>query len=529
MDNLVSQDIDTVSAGSGRSTVGDTARDHVRCRPNEPATVCGEHRHTYAELDARANRFAAWLTSHGVGPGDRVLWLGQNCHRILEGILAAGKIGAVFCPANWRGSPSEYAFVLDDLKPAVVVWQEAEIGDKVREVRRDSAADIVWLQHDGQGPGTYEDEIRDSSPEDVFGAVDPNAPVLLLYTAAWDGRPNGALIPHRAIAAHDMMWAWLSGIDPDYVYLVCSPLFHVAAMYPMLATFQMGGTNVILPRATPAEICAAIQRERCNGGFIIEPTISQILELEDIDLYDLHSLRVPGSAKPEWLKRASLDESLWAQGPTGYGQTECMGLLTCTGLGGTGAHGRTVPGLQVRLVNPEGRDVPTGETGEFAARGPQVMVGYHNRPELNAQRFQNGWYRTGDLGRREPDGSLAFVGPKARMVKSGAENIYVAEVEACIRQHPEVAEVAIIGIPDGEWGQTVKAIIVRAPGSAVTGEDIVEFCRANMASYKKPSSVQFRDEPLPRRGFTADYDVLDEQYGGGGYPGSELFRKNSRI
>ncbi len=529
MDKFASEDLATVSASSGRTTLIDIARDHVRSRPDELATVCGEYRHTYAELEARANQFAAWLTAQGVGSGDRVLWLGQNSHRILEGILAAGKVGAVLCPANWRGSASEYAFVLDDLKPKVVVWQETEIGDKVREARLSSPADVVWLQHDADGAGAYEHEIRRHASADVFGDADPNAPVLLLYTAAWDGRPNGAMIPHRAILAHNMMWAWLSGIDPDYVYLVCSPLFHVAAMYPMLATFHMGGTNVILRRTNPTELCEAIQRERCNGGFIIEPTISEILELPEIDQYDLHSLRVPGSAKPEWLKCTSLDGSRWAQGPTGYGQTECMGLLTCAGLGGTAMHGRTVPGLQVRLVDPDGRDVPTGEVGEFAARGPQVMVGYFNRPELNAQRFQDGWYRTGDLGRRDSDGSLSFVGPKARMVKSGAENIYVAEVEACIQTHPHVVEVAIIGIPDSTWGQSVRAIVVPMAGSALTEQDIIEHCRANMAAYKKPSSVHFRDEPLPRRGHTADYDVLDELYGGGGYPGTDLFRQHSNI
>jgi acyl-CoA synthetase (AMP-forming)/AMP-acid ligase II len=197
-----------------------------------------------------------------------------------------------------------------------------------------------------------------------------------------------------------------------------------------------------------------------------------------------------------------------------------MGMLSFNALGGEaiGTSGRTSPAAQVRIVDPDGNEVPPGETGEIVARGPAVMTGYFNRPDLNEQRQAGGWHHTNDLGKREEDGSITFVGPKTRIVKSAAENIYPAEVEACINKHPAVKESAIIGVPDPKWTQSVKAIVVLKDGEKATAEDIIEHCRANIASYKKPKSVEFVDA-LPRAGWAIDYDALDENFGGGGYPG----------
>jgi long-chain acyl-CoA synthetase len=209
-----------------------------------------------------------------------------------------------------------------------------------------------------------------------------------------------------------------------------------------------------------------------------------------------------------------------ARNPGGYGQTEVTGLLTFNVLGEDtiGSHGRAAPGVQVRIVDPDDIEVPDGETGEIVARGPTVMTGYWNRPDETAQRMRNGWHHTNDLGRREADGSISFVGPKTRLIKSAAENIYPAEVEGCLQRHPAVQEAAVIGVPDAKWDQSVKAIVVLKEGEWVSDEDLIEFCRSEIASYKKPRSVEFVDE-LPRDGWIVDYDVLDESFGGGGYPG----------
>ena len=183
-----------------------------------------------------------------------------------------------------------------------------------------------------------------------------------------------------------------------------------------------------------------------------------------------------------------------------------------------GTHGRPSPMVQMRIVDPDGNEVSTGETGEIVARGPTMMTGYWNRDAVNEERQTGGWHHTNDLGRREPDGSITFVGPRTRIVKSAAENIYPAEVEGCIQKHPAVKEAAIIGVPDPKWTQSVKAVVVLKAGRTATADEIIEHCRAHIASYKKPRSVEFVDV-LPRDGWLVDYDALDARFGGGGYPG----------
>jgi long-chain acyl-CoA synthetase len=171
------------------------------------------------------------------------------------------------------------------------------------------------------------------------------------------------------------------------------------------------------------------------------------------------------------------------------------------------------------MVDPDGAEVPDGETGEIVARGPIITNGYHARPALNAERFRGGWWHTGDLGRRHHDGSITFVAPFTRIVKSAAENIYPAEVEGCLLQHPAVREAAIIGIPDKRWTQRVLAVVVLEPGAEATADELIDHCRSRIASYKKPGVVEFA-QALPRRGWAVDYDELDRRHGGGGYPGS---------
>ena len=252
------------------------------------------------------------------------------------------------------------------------------------------------------------------------------------------------------------------------------------------------------------------------------PTSSEILELNKDGRYDLSSLRTFGG-NAAWNAMVQVDDSPWGRHPAGYGQTEATGMLTFNALaiGATGTSGRPSPWVQVRIVDPEGNDVPVGETGEIVARGRVLTSGYHQRPELNAARTRGGWWHTSDLGRREADGSITFVAPLTRIVKSAAENIYPAEVEGCLTRHPGVAEAAIIGVPDPTWTQRVVAVVVRTEGpegEAVTEQELIAHCRSHIASYKKPSRIEFVDA-LPRQGWAVDYDALDERFGGGGYPG----------
>lgn len=500
-------------------TLGDVLREHRRSRPGQTATVDGEVRCTYAELDARVNRLANALRTDGVGRGDRITWLGQNSARLVECMLAASKLGAYFCAVNWRQSADEMAFVIDDLSPTVVVWQEAEIGDTVRTARDQSGAagSARWIQHDD---GTsYEALVASGSPDDPGIDVDPTEPVLLMYTAAFSGRPNAAMLSHTALIGQALVIGRLAEIDSTYVYLNCGPLFHIATFFSTLATYLHGGTNVFTPRVDAEELCRLIASERCTGAFLMGPTTKQIRKLNTDGRYDLKSLRAyPGA--PDWNEMITVDTSPWVRYPGGYGQTEVVGMLTFAALGtdAIGMHGRTSPLMQLRIVDPDDREVGVGEVGEICARGPLVMNGYWNRPDETAQRSRNGWHHTNDLGRREADGSLSFIGPKTRMIKSAAENIYPAEVEGCLKQFPAIADAAVIGVPDPTWTQSVKAIVVLREGATATADEIIDHCRDHIASYKKPKAVEFV-AALPRDGFAVDYDALDAQFGGGGYPG----------
>ena len=502
-------------------TLADVLREHRRGRPQQLAAVDGAVRLTYPRLDERVNQLAHALRATGVAEGDRLLWLGQNSVRVLECLLAAAKLGAMFCPANWRQSTEEMAFVIDDFDAAVVVWQHEEIGDTVLDARDQSGSRARWLRHDA-GPETgdsYEAFVAGGAPNDPAIDVDPAASLLVVYTAAFGGRPNGAMLSHIALISQGLVMGRAAEVEADYVYLNSGPLFHLGTLMTTLATFVAGGTNVFTRRVDADELCRLIEAERCTGAFLVGPTFDQILEVNRDRRYDLTSLRsYPGT--PAWNEMTTLDTSPWARHPGGYGQSEAVGMLTynALGVGATGSHGRASPFVQLRIVDEDGAELPVGETGEIAVRGPTVMNGYWNRPDENERRARGGWHHTNDLGRREADGSITFIGPKTRMIKSAAENIYPAEVEGCIAQHPAVAECAIIGVPDERWTQSVKAIVVLADGASATAEEIVEHCRATIASYKKPRTVEFV-EKLPKQGWVVDYDALDDQFGGGGYPG----------
>jgi long-chain acyl-CoA synthetase len=458
------------------------------------------------------------MAETGVGAGARVLWLGQNCHRLLEALLACARLGAVLCPANWRLSVDELVFVVRDAEPALVLWQDLEIGPTVRAVRQILGdASCRWIQSDGpDGDVEYERWQNCADRPESLPEVDASDPVVMIYTAAHEGRPNAALLSHRAWILQNMVTAWVQGTSAQDVFLCSGPLYHVGTMRHMLATLQLGGCNVMTRRVDAELLCRLIDRERCTCAFLEPRTIEQMIEANRDGRYDLSSLRT-GPGLPEWNAMVTTEVRTLRNG---YGQTELAGVVTFADATrpGIGGAGRPSPIAEVDVLDPDGHPVATGAVGELAVRGPMVMNGYHRRPELNAYRRRGGWHHTTDLARREADGTLTFVGPMTRIIKSASENIYPAEVEACLRTHPAVAEAAVIGMPDAAWTQSVLAVIVVRPGHQVSGEELIEHCRERIASYKKPRLVRFT-AALPRTAVgVVDYDSLDALHGGGGYP-----------
>jgi acyl-CoA synthetase (AMP-forming)/AMP-acid ligase II len=504
-------------------TFGDLSREHRRSRPHRPAVVDGPTRLSYAELDDRSDRWAAALSTRGVAHGERIAWLGQNSFRLLETLIAAAKLGAIVCPVNWRSSTDELRFVLADLDPAVVIWQEQEIGATARAAH-DAAPKAVWICHDAAPDDAegYDAALADAPVGDVVAEVSADDPLLAMYTAAFDGRPNAALLSHNALIVQDLVVGRMQDITDESVFLNSGPLFHVATFMSTNATFHHGGTNVFIRRTDPDEMGRTIEAERCTHAVIMGPTLDAVIARQREAGYDLTSLWPSGDPADNRSTIVTPDSAPWRTRPGGYGQTELVGLATFLGLGSapTGRAGRPGPATSIRLVDLSGVDVPDGEVGEIVVRGLTVFNGYWNRPELNEERSEGGWHHTRDLGRREPDGSLTFIGPNTTMIKSAAENIYPAEVEVCLAAHPAVKEVCVIGVPDPEWTQRVKAVVVLRPGMSATAEALVEHCRTRIASFKKPSIVAFTDE-LPRlAGGGIDRAGVDASFGGGGYPGT---------
>ena len=502
-------------------TLADICSEHRRRYPERLAVIDGAKRFTWPQFDDRVVRAAALLAQHGVARGDRVLWLAQTSSRFLELMVACARIGAMICPANWRQSAEEFAFVIDDFDPKIVFWQEEEIGGQVRKARDLASSSAVWIQLDSSEPGCYDELVASADPQPVAAEVDPHDALLVIYTAAHSGRPAGSMLSHRNLITMALQTGRVTGADETCIFVNSGPLFHIGNFqFDSLPVFVMGGTNVYIRRIEEPELLRLIAEEKVTSGFLMPPTIMKLKELNATAGLDISSLRA-GAFTPLWGDTLPPDPTRWATESGGFGQTEVTGLSVLNAYGGRGLgnSGRPIPLCQVRIVDPGGAEVPDGSTGEIVVRGDTVHLGYWNRPEVNARRMRDGWWYTTDAGRREADGTITFLGTMTRMIKSAAENIYPPEVESCLASHPGVKQAAVIGVPDPQYTQSVKAVVVLEDGRDASEAELIEHCRSRIASYKKPKSIEFVDE-LPTINGITDYEALDVKFGGGGYPGA---------
>jgi long-chain acyl-CoA synthetase len=283
-----------------------------------------------------------------------------------------------------------------------------------------------------------------------------------------------------------LVWGATHDFTYETTYLASEPMFHVAGLMNLIATFHRGGTNVFVRRVNAERICQLIETERCTTAYFVDKTINEMTELNKNGRYDLTSLSSP-PRNPEWNAMVTLGTSRWDRQPGGYGQTETMGMLTYHCLAS-----RPAPGNRSRVVDHNGSELPRGEAGELLVRGHTTMNNYYDRANLNARRQAGDWHHTNDLARRETDGSLTWLGSMDRLIKSGSENVYPAEVEAVIAAHPAVAACEVIGLPDPEWGQAVMAIVTMRPDARVAEDEILDHCKARLASYKRPRVIELR-------------------------------------
>lgn len=496
---------------------------HALSYPHRTATVCGVERIGYPELARRVKALSRALASAGVTEGGRVMWLGQNSHRTFEVLMACSRLGAALCPVNWRQTAEELCFVLEDFRPQVVFWQEEELGDLCRAARHAARLDAAWFVHDGYSEPGYEQLVAAAAttPAEV---VEPRIPpdersLLTIYTSAFGGRPSGAQISESGLFLQSLTHAAALGIGLQNVGLVSTPMFHIVAWLDLLPTLIMGGTTVITRRAKAEDLCRIIHEEKVVTGRVHAPTAIQMAEINHDRRYDFSRLR-SNLAIAGWSEMTSRGAEIG-----GCGQTEVAGPIVLASLTKDSRlfRGRIAPIAEARVADAAGREVAPGGTGQLLIRGPVAGLGYWNRPDLNAQRWVDGWWHTRDLVRRETDGSITFLAPIARMLKSAAENIYPAEVEAALTCHPAVEKAAIIGVRDPVWTQRVVAIVQRRPGQAASAEDLVLHVRKKIAAYKAPREIHFVDE-LPMRGQEPDYEALDAIYDGGNYPGQLVAR-----
>ncbi len=455
------------------------------------AFVSGAQRVTHAQYAVRVARLAAGLAGLGVGIGDRVAILAHNGQEYVDLFGAAARLGAIVVPVNWRLSADEVAYVLQDTTPRVLIAAPELHALAPESVRTTALAYSLGPASDASWRAVA--DLYVDAPM-AAAAIDDSAGLAIVHTAAVGGRPRGALLSHRGLltAAAKSQQAW--NLTPDDVQLGALPLFHLAGIGYTLALQVAGGSTIVLPRFDPKALVALIDEQ---GGSVMgsfPPMLGALLDAAAEAGSKLARLRVvTGIDAPETLARfaaACPHANFWVA----YGQTETSGSVsTARYAERPGSAGRPVAQHTVAIVDDLDQPVPAGGTGEIVVRGPMVFSGYWGCDEDNAFTFRGGWHHTGDMGRFDADGYLWYAGrsPAKELIKPGGENVYPAEVERALLEHPALAEAIVFGVPDAQWGEAVKAVCVLKPGQSLAAEALIEFVGQRIARYKKPKHVVF--------------------------------------
>ncbi len=465
---------------------------------------------TWRDCIARSSRAAGMLRDLGVRKGERFAILARNSARYAELLHAAYWLGAVPVPLNFRLAPAELALVLEDAGCAVIAVEEIYAGLFAHAPLDAWRSRSFCLGASSAAGLPCYDTLRDSS-----AAIEPDDPneeedAILLYTGGTTGRGKGVRITHRNVMTNALQLARAMSVKQDDRYLHVSPMFHSTDL-KATAVSMLGGGHVYIPEFTPRAVLTAIQQYGITIGSLVPTMIIRTLQDASLGEFDLATLRLisyGSSPMPaEWIRR-TMRSFPGVDLQQIYGLTETSPVLAILdendhrrALAGREdllhAGGRALPGLDVRIVDGEGRDVPRGDSGEIVVRGPQVARGYHNRPAENAAVFRDGWFHTGDVGRLDDEGYVFVLDRKKDMVVTGGENVYTSEVEAAICRHPGVQEVAVVGVPDERFGEALCAAIVPATGLAPTPEEIIAHCRGHIGGYKIPRRIVFVDA-LPK-------------------------------
>jgi fatty-acyl-CoA synthase len=463
-----------------------------RLRPDHPAVVFGEEVMTHAQLHDRAARVASVLAQRGVQPGDRVALLLRNRIEFVEALLACHRLAAIAVPINFRLAPDEIDYILADSGAAALI----------ADLPRAEVTVPIMLQ---VGPD-YEAAVAGASPRHHVPELLDDGVALMCYTSGTTGRPKGALLTHRNLVASTLSWIHEMRAGQDDVWLSGQPLFHIGGINGLLPFLVLGATVIITPSTTfdPEAMLRMIEAHAVTMCIFVPTQWAAICASAAVTQVDPEQLRVAmwgASSAPRQILEAMGFAFPRAAIVSAYGQTEMSGATTLLkGPDSTrkmGSVGKPMLGVEMRVVDDDLRDVPAGEVGEIVYRGPNVMGGYHRRLEATREAFAGEWFHSGDMARFDDDGYLWLVDRKKDMIISGGENVYPAEVERVLLDHPAVADVAVIGVPHPRWVETPVAFVVpRGPVDPDEGE-LIAHCRQHLAGYKKPSAILVVGE-LPR-------------------------------
>lgn len=487
-------------------TVYDLYVRNSRVCGDKTAVVAGDQRLNFNSLLAQAQILAACLAHKGVEEGDRVAVLAMNHPDYFALVGAVSYLGAVLVPLNWRLSIDELSYIMQDSSPKLLFTDEHQV-----EVATDLCDSLSV-------PVVRFGDLDDLKPEGekLPAVVDipGDAPCCIIYTAAVEGRPRGAVLSHTNLISANLQVIISLGLTSGDVNLNMLPLFHITGINLALAVMQVGGKNVVMEKFNEQECLALTVQEKVSIWGSFPPILGRLVAETDDGDYDLSSLRhAVGLDGP--------DNIIPFEKVTGgrfwilYGQSETSGFVTFSPASEKfGTAGKQGVLSTYTLMDEADNEVIQGETGEIVVRGPLVFQGYWQLDDVNEVTFRNGWHHTGDLGMIDKEGYLVFKGrkPEKELIKPGGENVYPAEVEAVILEHPAVETVSVIGVPDPKFGEGVKAVCVLKEGDTLDASTLIEFVGSRIARYKKPGYVEFVSE-LPMDNDKIDRAKVKELYG----------------
>ncbi len=493
--------------------LGDILRRSAKLYPDKTAIVFRDKKWNYRQLNDRVTRLANGLRSKGIGRGDRVGLLQHPCPEYMELYIAIPKIGAVLVPLNCRLAGRELEYIINDAEAKMIIMGE-EFIDVIRTIQPAlEAVDNVFCIGDAPSDmDGYETLIAGFSLEVPETDLEEDDVAVQMYTSGTTGRPKGAMLSHKNLMSNYMGRLVDVKLDKDDVVMNGLPYFHVAAEWAIMPLY-IGGTLIIQSEFDPGPFLDALESEKVTVTGAVPSMINMLVEYmekhpRDYDLSNVRIFFYGASPMPVALLKKTI-KAFKCKLLHAYGLTEASPGVTflmpedhvlegpAEKVRRLASCGREVFNVEARVVNERGLDVQPGEVGEIIVRGDNVMKGYWKLPEETSETIRNGWLHTGDMATVDEEDYVFIVDRKKDMIISGGENIYPREVEEVLYAHPSVLEATVIGVPDQRWGEAVKAIVVLSPGETVSEEEVIDFCKKNLASYKKPKSVEFVDT-LPR-------------------------------